>query len=62
MGRVLQRPSVKGAMEEAAELIEQDDVEWHDFCANHGHIPDNVKHMPTIRAAFAQWLEDNNQE
>lgn len=43
----------------AQKLIEEDATEWHDFCANIGQIPDNVKHMPTIRQLFADWLADD---
>lgn len=45
------------ALEKARRLIEADDVEWFDYCASRGHIPDNVKHLPTVQLDFARWLD-----
>jgi hypothetical protein len=45
---------------EARGLIEDGAIEWFDFCANFGHIPDNVRHMASIVRAFAEWLDNPN--
>jgi hypothetical protein len=43
----------------AQRLIELEHVTFYDFCANVGHIPDNVKHMRSVARAFADWLDSD---
>lgn len=46
-------------MRHALRLIEDDAIEWHDFCAELGLIPDNVEALRDIVSLFAEWLEEN---
>lgn len=47
------------SLEQAVRLIASGSESWHDFCANIGQIPENIKHLKAIWALFRDWL---NQE
>lgn len=48
--------------EEAERKIEAGHIDWYDYCASVGHIPDNVKHMRSIVVGFQEWLNGGQDE
>lgn len=46
-------------LEDADRLIEAEDIRWFDYCANVGHTPDNVAHMPSVRRDFVDYLNED---
>ncbi len=43
---------------DAQALIESGDPRWYDFCADRGHLPGNVDHMPSIQDDFIHYIEE----
>lgn len=48
-------------LQRAIMIIKRKAQSWYDFCAERGHIPDNVQFMPSVQLDFSEWLQNGNQ-
>jgi len=55
-GEELTDQEARRRLDIAQRSIARDSTEWHDFCANCGQIPDNVKNTKIMILAFTDWL------